>query len=157
MRSGVPKTAPVKRSNWVVPEKPWAARVKPRRSRSSKDVGLARTGRYQDARGRNVLMDVDVLQAVAGADDGFGTPRLDPPMRLVRDSAKLGGKVGALFPMMNPAGQHSLPVPNPDKPFDLGTLVIALVADSLGSGGTHVSLEPCMERSSCAWLTKTSP
>ena len=115
--------------------------------------GVERTGRYQNAQGQNVLMDVDVLQQVSGADDGFGTPRLAPPMRLVRPGAQ-GGKVGALFPMMNPKGQHSLPMPDPGKPFDLGTLVIDLLSDYLGSGGTRVSLEPCMVNSSCTWLKK---
>jgi hypothetical protein len=116
--------------------------------------GVERTKRYQDASGRDALMDVDVFQAMANADDGFGVPRLSPPMRLVRESPALGGKVGALFPMMNPKGEHSLPIPDPNKPFDLGSLVINLFADYLGSGGTRVSFEPCMERSTCDWLTK---
>ncbi|MFZ5444458.1 MAG: hypothetical protein ACOZQL_30985 [Myxococcota bacterium] len=116
--------------------------------------GVERTKRYQDSSGRDVLMDVDVFQAVASADDGFGVPRLDPPMRLVRESSALGGKVGALFPMMNPRGEHSLPIPDPNKRFDLGSLVINLFADYLGSGGTRVSFDPCMERSTCEWLTK---
>jgi hypothetical protein len=99
-------------------------------------------------------MDVDVLQNVSNADDGFGTPRLAPPMRLVRDSSAVGGKVGALFPMMNPKGQHSLPVPDPGKPFDLGTYVINLFSDYLGSGGTRVSTDACMVDSSCPYLIK---
>jgi hypothetical protein len=115
--------------------------------------GVERTGRYRNAQGGNVLMDVDDLQKVSGADDGFGAPRLDPPMRLVKDSAG-GGRVGALFPMMNPKGQHSLPVPNPGLPFDLGTYVINLFSDYLGSGGTRVSTDGCMVRSDCAWLRK---
>ena len=75
-------------------------------------------------------------------------------MRLVKPSDDGRGQVGALFPMMNPKGQHSLPVPDPGKPFDLGTLVIDLLADYLGSGGTRVSLDACMVRSDCPWLTK---
>jgi hypothetical protein len=116
--------------------------------------GVERTGRYQDPQGQNVLMDVDVFQNITNADDGFGVPRLNPPMRLVRDSEALGGKVGTLFPMMNARGQHSLPVPNPGAPFDLGTYVIDLFSDYLGSGGTRVSFDPCMVRSDCPWLTK---
>lgn len=75
----------------------------------------------------------------------------------MRDSAQLGGRVGALFPMMNPKGEHSLPVPDPGKPFDLGTFVIDVFSDYLGSGGTRVSLEACMVTSTCPWLTKTFP
>lgn len=115
---------------------------------------VERTSRYQNPQGSPVLMDVDVLEQVSGADDGFGTPRLAPPMRLVRPSEALGGTVGALFPMMHPKGQHSLPVPDPGKPFDLGTLVIDLLSDYLGSGGTRVSLEACMVNSTCPWLAK---
>lgn len=116
--------------------------------------GIERTLRYRDTRGRPALMDVDVLKQISDADDGLGVPRLSPPMRLVRDSPTLGGRVGALFPMMNSKGQHSLPVPDPGKAFDLGTLIIDLFVDYLGSGGTRVSLEPCMVASDCPWLTK---
>ncbi len=116
--------------------------------------GVERTKRYQNPMGKDVLMDVDVFQNISMANDGFGTPRLNPPMRLVKPSDDGAGQVGALFPMMNPQGEHSLPVPDPGLPFDLGTLVLDLFADYLGSGGTRVALEPCMVRSDCPWLTK---
>ena len=115
--------------------------------------GVERTGRYPSANG-NVLMDVDVLQGVSGSDDGFGTPRLAPPMRLIRGAKDGSGRVGALFPMMNPKGEHSLPVPDPGKPFDLGTYVINLFADYLGSGGNRVSMDACMVTNDCTWLRK---
>ncbi|MFT3711052.1 MAG: hypothetical protein QM817_25780 [Archangium sp.] len=114
--------------------------------------GVERTGRYQNPQGENVLMDVDVFQNFSNADDGYGTPRLMPPMRLIRESTANGGKTGMMFPMMNPKGQHSLPVPDPGKGFDLGTYVIDLFADYLGSGGNRVSMEPCMVRSDCPYL-----
>jgi hypothetical protein len=114
--------------------------------------GVERTGRYKDARGNDVLMDVDALQSVASADDGFGAPRLSPPMRLVHPSAALGGTVGVLFPYMNPRGEHGFPTPDPAKPFDLASLILNVMGTYLSSGGTNVSLEPCMERSSCAWI-----
>ena len=101
-----------------------------------------------------MLIDVDVLEAVNGSDDGFGTPRLSPPMRLVRPSADGAGQVGMLFPMMNPKGQHSLPIPDPTRPFDLGTYVINLFSDYLGSGGTRISQDGCMVRNDCTWLKK---
>jgi hypothetical protein len=115
--------------------------------------GVERTGRYKDRNNRNCLMDVDVLMNLNGGDDGFGVPRLDPPMRLVRDGAQ-GGQVGALFPMMNPRGEHSLPVPDPRSSFDLGTYVLTVFSDYLGSGGTRISLDACMVRSDCPWLVK---
>jgi hypothetical protein len=112
--------------------------------------GVYRASPYKDPMGDPVLEDVSVLEQVSGSDDGFGAPRLSPPMRLLRDAG--GGRVGALFPYMNPQGQHSFPVPDPAKTFDLGTLLINLFADYLGSGGTRVRLEPCMERNNCDWL-----
>jgi hypothetical protein len=114
--------------------------------------GVERTGRHFNAKGEAILEDVDVLQAVANGDDGFGVPRLDPPMRLLRHSEKLGGTVGALFPMMDPRGKHSFPVPDPTVPFDLGSLLINVFANYLGTGGEDVPLDPCMERSTCPWF-----
>ncbi|GMU61888.1 MAG: hypothetical protein AMXMBFR34_36510 [Myxococcaceae bacterium] len=112
--------------------------------------GVERTGRYLDPTGRPVLMDVDVLQSVRpGGDDGFGAPRLDPPMRPFGPSAKVGGTVGALFPYMDPRGAHSFPIPDPAMNFDLGSLLINVFGLYLSSGGETVSLEPCMERSDC--------
>ncbi len=114
--------------------------------------GVERTGRHKNPAGQNVLMDVDVLQDVSGSDDGFGTPRLNPPLRLVRESRQPGGMVGTVFPMMDPRGDHSLPVPKPSLPFDLGTYVINLAADYLGSGGTRISFDGCMVSNDCEWL-----
>ena len=119
--------------------------------------GVERTRRHLDAAGKPVLMDVDVLQSVASADDGFGVPRLDPPLRLLRKSQKLGGTVGALFPMMSARGDHSFPVPDPAQPFDLGTLLINIFASYLGNGGEAMPLEACMERSSCTWFKPVPP
>jgi hypothetical protein len=113
--------------------------------------GVERTHRYQNPQGVDVLMDVDVLEQVGQADDGFETPRLAPPMRLLRKSNVLGGTVGALFPMMNPQGQHSFPVPDPAKPFDLGMLLINIFGNYLAHG--DVPLDRCMMDSSCAWIT----
>jgi hypothetical protein len=113
--------------------------------------GVERTGRYKGAHGEDVLMDVDVLENIVPADDGFGVPRMSPPMRLLRQSDALGGAtVGALFPMMNPQGEHSFPVPDPSKPFDLGMLLINLFGNYLANG--TVPLEKCMEDTSCAWI-----
>ena len=119
--------------------------------------GVERTGRHFDAAGNPVLMDIDVLQQVASADDGFGVPRLNPPMRLLRKSQKLGGTVGALFPMMSAQGKHSFPVPDPAEPFDLGSLLINIFSTYLGKGGEEMPLEACMERSNCSWFKPVPP
>lgn len=115
--------------------------------------GVERTGRFKDLNGRNALKDPDVLQLVANADDGFGVPRLSPPLRLLRKSEALGGTVGALFPMMDPEGAHSFPVPDPDRPgFDLGMMLINIFATYLGNGGEAMPLEACLEDTSCPWI-----
>ncbi len=121
--------------------------------------GVERSRRYLDPRGKPVLMDADVLEAVRpGGNDGFGAPRLNPPIRLLRRSERLGGgTVGALLPYMNPEGEHSFPIPDPGKGFDLGTLLINVFGSYLASGGETVSLEPCMERSNCAWFPPIPP
>ncbi len=111
--------------------------------------GVERTGRWKDASGRNVLYDVDVLEQVANADDGFGTPRLNPPMRLLK-TVEGGKQIGAIFPMMDPEGAHSFPVPDPDKPFDLGMLLINIFGNYLANG--DVPLDKCMEDTSCPWI-----
>jgi hypothetical protein len=115
--------------------------------------GVERTGRFKDANGNNVLKDIDLLQAVANADDGFGVPRLSPPMRLLRKSEAVGGTVGALFPMMDPRGAHSFPVPDPDRPgFDLGMMLINIFTTYIGNGGEAMPLEACLEDTSCSWI-----
>jgi hypothetical protein len=100
-----------------------------------------------------VLMDVDVFQSVRpGGDDGFGAPRLTPPLRAFGPSAKLGGTVGAILPFMDPKGAHSFPIPDPATSFDLGSLLMNVFGVYLSSGGQTVSLDPCMERSNCSFF-----
>ncbi|MCU0698751.1 MAG: hypothetical protein MUC96_19795 [Myxococcaceae bacterium] len=118
--------------------------------------GVERTRRYLDPMGRPVLMDVDVFQSVRpGGDDGFGAPRLNPPLRPFGPSARLGGTVGAILPFMDPRGAHSFPIPDPATNFDLGSLLMNVFGVYLSSGGKTVSLEPCMERSNCSFFPPT--
>jgi hypothetical protein len=120
--------------------------------------GVERTRRYLDSQGRPALMDVDVLQAVRpGADDMFGVPRLNPPLRAFGPSEKIGGVVGGLMPYMDPEGAHSFPIPDPGKSFDLGSLLLNTFGAYLSSGGTKVPLEPCVERSNCDWFPPIPP
>lgn len=103
-------------------------------------------------------MDVDVLQAVRpGADDMFGVPRLNPPLRAFCPSEKIGVVVGGLMPYMDPEGAHSFPIPDPGKSFDLGSLLLNTFGAYLSSGGTKVPLEPCVERSNCDWFPPIPP
>ncbi len=113
--------------------------------------GLSRTKRFTNAQGQGVLMDVEHLAAVANADDGFGVPRLDPPLRLpkYRDGAK--GYTGVLIPMLKPEGLHGFVTPDPTRAFDLGTFLFNVMGQWLGSGGHDFSLDVCQAKSACTW------
>ncbi|MCA2977583.1 MAG: hypothetical protein INH37_04815, partial [Myxococcaceae bacterium] len=140
--------------------------VDPRYGKSTQQVlidtgfveGVERTRRYLDPMGRPVLMDVDVFQSVRpGGDDGFGAPRLSPPLRAFGPSKKLEGTVGAILPFMDPRGAHSFPIPDPAMRFDLGSLLMNVFGVYLSSGGKTVALEPCMERSNCSFFPPLPP
>ncbi len=117
--------------------------------------GTESSRRHFDNMGRPVLLDVDDLQALSkGAGDGFGVPRLSPPLRLVRDNtpAQGGGKSAILFPMMDPTGVHGFPLPTPEKPFDLGSLLIHQLVRYLATSGAALDFDTCQLDWSCAWM-----
>jgi hypothetical protein len=115
------------------------------------------SGRWKNARGEDVLMDVDDLQNIGAAGDGFDVPRLNPPLRIVRrNSAAQGGGVSAqLFPMMEPLGTHGFPQPKPELAFDLGSLLINQMIRYLATDGRELDFDPCQLDWSCSWLPPT--
>ena len=121
------------------------------------DVGLVEgvegTKRHVDKAGNGVLLDVDNLSALMPPGDGFDQPRLDPPLRLLRDNdSKVGGRSGILFPDMTPSGTHGFPVPSPTKPFDLGALLVNQMVRYMASHGTEVDFDLCQFKWTCPWL-----
>ena len=114
--------------------------------------GVERTGRWQNSKGENVLMDVENLASVTGANDQFDVPRLSSPLRLVKPSPRLGGITGALFPMVLPTGRHGFDTPDPSQPFDLASLIVNLTGHYLATSGKVLDFEPCLVNSSCAWI-----
>ena len=58
---------------------------------------VERAGPYVNSQGQAVLMNVDHYSAVQTVDDGFDVPRLSPPLRLQKQSVKLGGWSGILY------------------------------------------------------------
>jgi hypothetical protein len=115
--------------------------------------GVDGTRRYVNGAGEGVLMDVDVLENLSPAGDGFDTPRLSPPLRLVRDNqAPASGKSAILFPLMDPHGVHSFPAPSPDVPFDLGSLLVNQLMRYLATGGQKLDFDPCQLKWSCPWI-----
>ncbi len=120
--------------------------------------GVEGTMLHTNAAGEGVLMDIEDLQSLVPASDGFDAPRLSPPLRLIRSNdAKVGGKSSILFPMMTPLGVHSFPVPSPDKPFDLGSLMINQVVRYMATHGEQLDFDLCQFDWSCSWIPPLLP
>lgn len=118
---------------------------------------VERTGRYQNAAGQNVLMDVDNLVELAGVTDGFDVPRLNPPMRLVGPSPRVGGYSGALFPMAKDTGRHGFDSPDPRKPFDIGSFMLNMLGQYTVTEGRELPMQPCLVDSTCPWIPPAAP
>ena len=122
------------------------------------DVGLVEgvdgTKRYTDKNGVGVLYDVDNLAGLVAEGDGFDQPRLDPPLRTIRDNsaAQGGGKSAILFPNMTPQGTHGFPVPSPTKAFDLGSLLINQFVRYMATHGESLDFDPCQFKWTCPWI-----
>jgi hypothetical protein len=116
--------------------------------------GAESSRRWLDSMGRPVLMDIDDLQNLSMAGDGFDVPRLSPPLRIVRhNTAAQGGGISAqLFPMMEPLGTHGFPQPKPERAFDLGSLLINQMIRYLATNGEQLDFDPCQLDWSCSWL-----
>lgn len=115
--------------------------------------GTYRLGRYHDSQGNPVLMDVDHLAAVVPVDDGLDVPRLDPPLRLMGQSASDGSYRGVIFPMLSPQGKHGFAAPDPTQPFDLGTYLLNIVSRYIQSSGREFTYDKCQATSQCPWQT----
>jgi hypothetical protein len=131
----------------------------PRYGKSQNDVlidtysieGVSRLKHFTDASGNGVLTDLEYLSSLTGADDGFGVPRLSPPLRLPKESP-LGGYSGVLFPMLEPGGKHGFATPDPSAPFDLGSLLFNVIGHYLSTSGQQYSLDKCQVDTSCSWI-----
>lgn len=114
--------------------------------------GTVRLAHYKDAQGNPVLMDVEHLAAVVPVDDGLDVPRLDPPLRLMRQGDD-GAYRGVIFPMLSPQGKHGFTAPDPTAKFDLGTLLLNQVGRYIQSSGREFSWDKCQVTSACEWPT----
>ena len=116
--------------------------------------GTESSMRWLNSMGQPVLMDIDDLAGLSTAGDGFDVPRLNPPLRIVRQNtaAQGGGKSAILFPMMEPLGVHGFPQPKPERPFDLGALLISQMVRYLATNGQELDFDPCQLDWSCSWL-----
>ncbi len=116
--------------------------------------GVESSGRWKDSMGHDVLEDIDDLASVSSVGDGFDVPRLSPPLRNIRhNTAAQGGGISAqLFPMMEPLGVHGFPQPKPERPFDLGSLLINQMIRYLATHGEQLDFDPCQLDWTCSWL-----
>jgi hypothetical protein len=115
--------------------------------------GTVRLGHYVDSKGTPVLMDVDHLAQVVPVDDGLDVPRLDPPLRLVRQNPKDGSYAGFILPMLSPQGKHGFVAPDPTQAFDLGTYLLNIIGRYMQQGGRALSFDKCQATSTCPWPT----
>ena len=100
------------------------------------------------------LLNGSGTETVFRADDKFDVPRLSPPLRNIRhNTAAQGGGISAqLFPMMEPLGVHGFPQPKPERPFDLGSLLINQMIRYLATHGEQLDFDPCQLDWTCSWL-----
>ena len=133
--------------------------------------------RYRDDDGQGVHLDVDDFSG--GTDlHGRQVPRLDPPLRLVREPDEQGGISAAIFPLSDKQGQHGFDQPGQqiekmrdrcrDKcaasgkgqcgcneialrtHFDIGTFMGNVTSRYASSGGRELSFDLCNARDDCA-------
>lgn len=107
---------------------------------------------YRNSKGEPVLKDIEHFSKINNVDDGFDVPRLDPPLRLVKRSQRVGGFSGVIFPMVSPTGKHGFDPPDPAKTWDLGSFLMNALGRYMASGGQEFTMEPCMMQNSCSWI-----
>jgi hypothetical protein len=115
---------------------------------------VERVGTYKNSMGQDVLMDIDHFSALSGSgmQDGFDSPRLNPPLRLVKKSERVGGTTGVIFPMVAPTGRHGFDTPDPSLPFNLGAVMLNMLGHYLETGGEELVMEGCLESSTCSFV-----
>ncbi len=118
---------------------------------------VERTGRYFNSKGQPVLMDVEHFSSLVPVDDGFDVPRLNPPLRLVKPSMRVGGITGVLFPMSKPTGKHGFDLPNPADKWNLGSFMVHMVGRYLATNGRELPMDKCLADESCAFIQPMPP
>ncbi|MBX7116917.1 MAG: hypothetical protein K1X64_21510 [Myxococcaceae bacterium] len=114
---------------------------------------VERTGRYQNSQGQNVLMDLEDVASIAGKTNVWDAPKLNPPLRLMKESEKVGGFTGALFPMDSATGRHGFSMPDPSKAFDIGTFMFNIAGRYMQTKGAELHInDGCALDTSCAWI-----
>jgi hypothetical protein len=118
---------------------------------------VERAGPYRNSQGQPVLMDVDHYSRIAGVDDGFDVPRLDPPLRLIGKSENLGGYRGMMLPMPVPTGKHGFDAPNPAATWNLGGFMFGTMGRYMSTDGKDFNMDKCNVDFSCAYFPSMVP
>jgi hypothetical protein len=118
---------------------------------------VERAGPYRNTQGQPVLMDIDHYSLVAGVDDGFDVPRLDPPLRLQSQSEKLGGWHGMMLPMVVPTGKHGFDPPDPTATWNLGGFMFGTMGRFMQTDGKDFQIQKCSIDFSCSYFPQTVP
>lgn len=107
--------------------------------------GLEEHGPYTTITGEPALFDPDDLDN--GMDD-YGAPS-DAPLRVTTSTQ--AGLSGMRIPYVSPSGSHGFGTPDGSLAFDINTYSVNLVARYLGTAGTEIPDDPCLEDNSCPW------
>jgi hypothetical protein len=118
---------------------------------------VERAGPYTNSLGQPVLMDVDHYSLVAGVDDGFDVPRLDPPLRLQKQSDILGGYRGMMLPMVLPTGKHGFNPPDPTAVWNLGGFMFGTMGRFMQTDGKDFEIQKCSIDFTCSYFPQTVP
>ena len=140
--------------------------------------GVNTMGRYFDDSGHATLYDVDNFSE--GMDEHKGTPRLDPPLRMMKPM--YGGWSAMFFLFVEPEGIHggvfpgqkpdifiedcknACTTPGDDDPcgcaardwFDPGMLELNIFTEYLWSQGTRITFDACKQRNDCDYIAPLS-
>ena len=110
--------------------------------------GVERLGRFFRASDKKpTLFDPDNLSE---GKDGFGAPRLNPPLRLVVRTAN--GVSGMRIPYTQFNGAHGFETPDPSKKFDISGFMIHQVGYYFYTNGKQISDDRCLEKGTCSFI-----
>jgi hypothetical protein len=97
---------------------------------------------------------------VAGANctDGFGAPRLNPPLREQLQVTTSSGTSALILEYISPTGSHSFLNPQPQKAFDADLFFANMVGRYFETLGTEVQYHPCQQlTAACPWIPAIPP
>lgn len=111
--------------------------------------GVERLGRFFSSNPdkKAILFDPDNLSE---GQDGFGAPRLNPPLRLVVPTAT--GVAGLRIPYTQDTGAHGFETPDPEKKFDISGFMIHQVGYYFYTKGKILSDDRCLEKGTCDFI-----